>query len=149
MINGDALQHRWKTYLEGALPTPFSRGDGDCCAFAAGWASCVSQQAAGLPRFASDDEAHDYLVTEGGMEEAVHRFLSPLGFRLCWGVGDSAYGIVCFSSDHPTFPEGVGVLINGRIATRAEGRSGVTWVRVSQVKKGAIWNHPNIVKAWV
>ena len=144
--NVDWLQI-WSDYVKVALSEPFSRGVGDCCALAAGWASVVCDDWIDLPRL-TDDEAKAYLKDKGGIEKAVFGELRPRGFRKVKDFKDASYGIVCFRCDNEDFPEGVGVVIRGRIATRIDNKPGIAWILPSSVQVRSVWNHPRITELW-
>jgi hypothetical protein len=142
----------WSEYVKIALSEPFSRGVGDCCSFAAGWASIVSNDWIDLPTL-TDDEAKAYLKAKGGMEQAVFQQLRPRGFRKVTEVQKPSFdpfnfGIVCFRCDNAAFPEGVGVVIRGRIATRIDNRPGLAWIMPISVQVGSVWSHPIITESW-
>lgn len=142
----------WSEYVKITLSEPFSRGVGDCCSLAAGWASIVSNDWIDLPTL-TDDEAKTYLKAKGGMEQAVFQQLRPRGFRKVTEAQKPSFdpfnfGIACFRCDNAEFPEGVGVVIRGRIATRIDNRPGIAWIMPISVQMGSVWNHPRITESW-
>lgn len=142
----------WSGYVKIALSEPFSRGVGDCCALAAGWASIVCNDWIDIPTL-TDDEAKNYLKDKGGIEKAVFQQLRPRGFRKVTETHKPRFdpfnfGIACFRCANEEFPEGVGVVIRGRIATRIDNRPGIAWIMPTSVQVGSVWNHPRVTQLW-
>jgi hypothetical protein len=137
----------WSDYVKGAISVPFERGTGDCCAFAAGWASLICGEEVKLPAL-TDESAKDYLERKGGMEAAVASILKPLGFEKTNLRRQEDYAIACAKSTVSYFPECVGIMNRGYFATRKDSRTGLTWMRRSMIEIGSVWTHPKISKTW-
>jgi len=142
-------ENKWSEYAnaEAKAAKDFGRGDADCAALCAGWASIVSGHTVSLPPM-TDEGMEAFLRDRGGVQSVVAAYLSPVGYTMRPTPRAWPYGIAVFETRHDRFPVGVGVLVGNRLATLLEGRAGVAYVWPDKVNVLHMWNHDNLSEVW-